>query len=120
MKRNEDCIRDIMLYLEENLTPHVKIKGRDLYPVLSCYTTDDIDESIRIILERKLVERKRDEDVSMRATRFERITDKGHDYLEVVRNDTVWNSLKEKFKGFLTPDHVVSIFQAFLKANNLL
>lgn len=120
MKRNEDCIRSIMIYLEENLTPSKKIKGMDLYSVLPIYSKEDIDESITIILERKLVEKKNEDKCSPRATNFARITDKGHDYLDVVRNDTIWNSLKEKFKGFLTPENVVPFFQAFLKSNGIL
>ena len=121
MKRTEDCIRDIMLYLEENLTPSKKIKGMDLHSIFSeDFSKEDIDESITIILERKLVEKKNEDKCSPRATNFSRITDKGHDYLDVVRNDTVWNSLKEKFKGLLTPEHIVPFFHAFLKANNLL
>lgn len=119
MKRNEDCIRAIMIYLEKNLSPSKKIKGRDIYNALKEFSTDDIDESINIILERKLIIKKNIDNVPPKAVYFSRITDKGHDYLEMVRNDNVWNSLKDKFKDFLMPENIISVFDLFLSSQGL-
>ena len=58
LKRNEDCIRSIMLYLEENLSAKKTLKGKELYAPLENFSKEDIDESIIIILERKLVSKK--------------------------------------------------------------
>ncbi len=120
MKRNEDCIRSIMLYLEENLSAKKTLKGKELYAPLENFSKEDIDESIIIILERKLVSKKNIDNVVPSNIHFLRITDKGHNYLEMVRSDTVWNSLKEKFKGFLMPENIIKVFELFLSSKGLL
>lgn len=120
MKRNEDCIRSIMMYLEENLSQNKSIKVMDLYCCLPEYSKEDVNESALIILERKLAEKKNMDSCSARTIKFSRITDKGHNYLDAIRDETVWKTLKDKFSGFLTPENIISMFQMILKSNGIL
>jgi hypothetical protein len=100
MKRDLDLLRDIMIYLEENLAPGENIQSTDI----SLYDGSDeeykkLSEHIKLLIEDGLIETSK----PMMMKGFAifmilRITSKGHDFLDALRNDTVWNNTKEKMK----------------------
>ncbi|MDD5159082.1 MAG: DUF2513 domain-containing protein [Sulfuricurvum sp.] len=100
MKRDLDLLRDIMIYLEENLAPGGNIQSNDI----SLYDGSDeeykkLSEHIKLLIEDGLIETSKP--VVMKGFAIFmifRITSKGHDFLDALRNDTVWNNTKEKMK----------------------
>jgi hypothetical protein len=100
MKRDLDLLRNIMIYLEENLAPGGNIQSTDI----SLYDGSDeeykkLSEHIKLLIEDGLIETSKPA-VMKGFTIFMilRITSKGHDFLDALRNDTVWNNTKEKMK----------------------
>lgn len=99
MKRDLDLLRDIMIYLEENLIPGGNIQSTDI----SLYDDSDeeykkLSEHIKLLIEDGLIEAKPIMVGGFAIFMILRITSKGHDFLDALRNDTVWNNTKEKMK----------------------
>lgn len=100
MKLNPDCIRDVLLYLEENLT----ISNRVFNPItlstlqnsLSKYSKEDVFYSVYNLRQIGFIEG-RFNDVSNMKMQFcdiENITYAGHQFLATVKPETIWNKTK--------------------------
>ena len=101
MKLNHDCIRKLLVYLEENL--EVKANGLPEGLKLSHIEDDDLSEFTQEDIyysARKLVEAKYIEVVSKeaapRAMIIKEISWNGHDYLDSIRDPKVWNEIKNR------------------------
>lgn len=103
---NHDCVRDLMLWLEDNQSMTSKgktnyIKMKRVYPLLcEKYTMDDLHTAAAYIFEKKLVTS--DSDITGKTPHwyvFAGFTTMGQDYLRAVRDNTIW----AKIKSLLAP-----------------
>lgn len=99
MKRDMDLIRYIMISLEEEM------KAGNIYFAdnidFTKFSNDIgkniINEHLMLLLENEFI------DASFTGSKFfpnafaiKRITNKGHDFIDALRNDNIWNKVKEK------------------------
>ena len=100
MKLNPDCIRDVLLYLEENLIienrTFIPINLKSLQEVILNYSEEDIFYSIYNLKQAKFIEGKFSDvkDNKMAICEIENITYLGHQFLETVRPEPIWNKTK--------------------------
>lgn len=106
MKLNHDCVRALLIFLEENL----EVKGNGTPDCLKLgHITDEgdlanyLEEDIYYAAS-KLVEAKFiipvNKDVSPKFLMIKEISWNGHDYLDSIRDSKVWSEVKDKTKGF--------------------
>lgn len=99
MKLNHDCIRDLMLFAEENLNMknYIRCSSLELPP----YNEDEIVYTAFKLIEAgylegnplKFLNGGRDATISS-------ITWQGHEFLDNIRDDGVWKNTKEKLNKF--------------------
>lgn len=107
MELKADCIRDILLYLEENLTLNIS-KGKfsiidleQLYNGLSeKYSKKDIWYSVYNLHQIRFIEGKISEAAGhkMFFCEIQNITWSGHQFLNNIRPLTIWEATKSKAK----------------------
>lgn len=100
MKLNPDCIRDILLYLEENL----KISENEFSSItfqkikcdLSNYSEDDIFYSIYNLKQIRYIEGNIKDvgEMKMYICEIQNITWNGHQFLNTIRPTSVWEATK--------------------------
>jgi len=100
---NNDCVRDLILWIEKTQT--VKANGkpdplhmRDAYSALPKYSREDIGTAASYLIEKKLIALSTGQSFPATAAKcfvITRITASGYDYLAAIRDDTVWNKIKE-------------------------
>lgn len=109
MKLNYDCIRDLLLCLEENLELSENVIRNEIeckYVTLNtvCSLMPDYSKSDIVYTALKLNEAEfitaeiDDNNSSVHAIRFESITYNGHQYLDSIRNSKIWEEVKNTFK----------------------
>ena len=94
MKLNYDCIRDVLLYLEENLELNNSIY---LENIKLDYSSDDIYYSVQKLEEISYINAriiKADGVAILDAIIFD-ITFYGHEFLNTIRPKTVWEKTKD-------------------------
>jgi len=103
MKRNLDVIREIMIYCEKTLKPGslliAKNIPKSLYEEIDPSMTEvEFMEHLNLLNESGLIEGK-----GMKVGggifveyMIQRITSSGYDFLDALRNDSVWKAVKEK------------------------
>jgi|SRR5690606_6844585 len=98
MKRDMELIRKILLFLEEDDKPfkwkHVVIEG---------YDSRIISHHLKILNEANLIEAKPIVATKDRENWMARsLTWEGHEFLDSIKNDTVWKKIKDgiKSKGY--------------------
>lgn len=128
MKRNLDVIRKIMIYCEETLKPgailHAKNMPKSLYKEIdSSMTEDEFIEHVVLLEECHLIEGKGLKLISGLYAEFMviRITSTGHDFLDALRNETVWSAVKEKVNlvGGVALSTMIDIAKDYIKKNLL-
>jgi hypothetical protein len=98
MKLNPDCMRDILLVMEdagylEELSPST------VYEALPDYAEDEINYSIIKLKEAGFIDAIiREYNNGLAILRLDDITYTGHQFLADVRSDNVWNDIKEVSK----------------------
>ena len=110
MKLNPECIRDVLLYLEENIRyicpKHALIKRNkiNMYKIakaLSDYSEEDVIYSIEKLYELKyiqIMDEQRDNQKYIVQCNVHSITAAGHEFLETVRPKSVWEETKVRLK----------------------
>ena len=102
MKLNPDCIRDVLLYLEENLV----IKDRNKLSVISLnqlkenlsqYDEDDIFYSVYNLYQIRYIDGRINDasDMKMFFCDINNITWNGHQFLNTIRPTSVWQATKK-------------------------
>ncbi|AJA48315.1 hypothetical protein CPAST_c22450 [Clostridium pasteurianum DSM 525 = ATCC 6013] len=97
MRLNNDCIRDILLYVEKNTTyEYPFIAAEDLISHLKDYDEDTVNYHITKVHQGGLIDvinyrNKVPLDVSF-------LSWKGHEYIDAIRDDKVWEKLKNSTK----------------------
>lgn len=100
MKLNRDCIRDVLLFLEENLTynncvdfPAIEISNYEREDLL--YTVDKLQEAQYLVGSKYKFK-----DDTLPNIRISAITWSGHQFLDNIRDDNVWNDTKRILSKF--------------------
>ena len=100
MKLNPECIRSIMLYLEENLTinPNLKINEISIFDLHGKikFPIEEITNTLLVLDDAGFIVCYWDEgDGAITALDVYRITYAGYQFLESVRPDTVWEKVQK-------------------------
>lgn len=94
MKRDMDLIRDILLALEKkpdisSTEKEEALPGVSLSPAVWYH--------MRLLLDAGLIKGRRSPEAGSPKICFERLTWAGHEFLDVIRNDSIWHRLKLDF-----------------------
>lgn len=99
MKLNHDCIRDLLLYLEENLNlgSFLNISSEFNEDELSSYSADDLIYTAQKLLEANYInaEVMHFMGTNIPSVRIRSITYQGHQFLDNIRDDGVWKETKK-------------------------
>lgn len=95
MKRNLDLIRMILLSIESSDSSRLYIEDLNL---LANYTHDEIAYQIRLLMDAEYIDAcERGQIGTLRKSyTIYRLTNSGHDYLDSVRDETIWINTKKK------------------------
>lgn len=110
MRLVPDAIRDILLYIEQNQTAQYDCTGIfEVKPMSSKfildelrtsrhYTREEAEYSLRVLYNENILYGKHSIGKNNRIINLtiEGITYNGHQFLDSIRNDTIWNKVKEK------------------------
>ncbi len=111
MKLNHDYVRDILLYIEENLdyedkdseTPyrHKIITDSELMTddIFKKHNKQELSNALELMIKKDYIEVTDDSNISngvMYIAKIIGLTWKGHELLDNVRDNTVWNAVKKK------------------------
>ncbi|HJB15232.1 MAG TPA: DUF2513 domain-containing protein [Candidatus Blautia excrementipullorum] len=98
MKLNPDCIRDILIIMEDQ--PFKKqMDFDDLVPLLPSYSSDDIEYTCLKLKEAGFIHAITTSDFTGETVvTLLDITYTGHQFLNDIRSDTIWNNVKEVSK----------------------
>ena len=95
MKLNPDCVRDILIVMEEQ--PFNKqLTFEDIVPLLPAYEPDEIEYSCLKLKESGFMHAITASDLQgENVVSLVDITYSGHQFLNDIRSDSVWNNVKE-------------------------
>lgn len=94
MRLNHECVRDTMLYLEENLQLNDTILSSNLK--IKDYSNNDITYSVKMLLEAGLIQANSLSADNMLIYLVSSLTWEGHQYLDNIRDNSVWKIVKSK------------------------
>lgn len=94
MKLNPDCVRDILLYVEECTDYHVAccISPKSLKPPLDSYPSNVVMYHVEQCIMSNYFS-KSSVDISNNVT-IKGLSPVGHQFIDNVRSDTIWNDVK--------------------------
>lgn len=96
MRRDMDLCRMILFYIEENYSA-----GNRLINIsLNGYTSSEIYEHCKLLYEAGLIQEFNDISTTMgeRQCMVGNLSNKGYDFLDSIRQDTIWNKTKSTIK----------------------
>lgn len=99
MKLNPECIRDIMFYLEENLTMNSDLEINEIsvfdLPEKLNYSIEEIANTLLVLDDANFIVCYRNNgDDAIAALDIYRITYTGYQFLESIRPDSVWKKVQ--------------------------
>lgn len=99
MKLNPECIRDIMFYLEENLTMNSDLEINEIsvfdLPEKFNYSIEEIANTLLVLDDANFIVCYRNNgDDAIVALDIYRITYTGYQFLESIRPDSVWKKVQ--------------------------
>ncbi len=99
MKLNIDCVRDVLLELESFPMGSCSIESFE--NSISKYGRDDVTYTLMKLIEARYINAKYQRSITgdIRFMDFYDMTFQGHEFLEKIRSDTVWN---QKLKPVFT------------------
>lgn len=98
MKLNPDCIRDVLITMENQPFNH-QTDFDDFVPLLPSYSSDDIEYTCLKLKEAGFIRAVTSSDCEGDiVVSLVDITYSGHQFLNDIRSDTVWNNVKEVSK----------------------
>lgn len=113
MKLNYDCIRDILLTIEEilNRKDELILANFKFYKKLSKYNEDEIQyNALKLLQEEYVTGLKISGNNTTTVLRLTDLTWSGHELLSDIRSETVFNQTKEKIIKSVGPTSL-TIFQ---------
>lgn len=119
MIRDWETIRAILIRLEESSTPNTVVNMKDFEGI----EEQAVAYNMRLLRDADCIEANIHEtstgDNLIGAANARRLTPKGHDLLDSIRNESVWGQIKDKFqsKGLdMTIDMVVSVSKRIMES----
>lgn len=113
MKRDLDLIRDILIFIEGNAGFNQNL-GLQNFEVLD-KPLDEIAYQLRLLDDVCFIECKEIKAIGYYDCLVQRMTMQGHEYLDSVRNETVWSKTKEKL-NIVGGSASLSVIQALATA----
>jgi hypothetical protein len=100
MKLNHECVRDLLLYLEDNLLFTSRLCANNLE--IAPYESADIIYAAARLSEAKFIETSQTTYSldTMPTIHIQSLTWDGHKFLDNIRDDNVWNSTKSVIAQF--------------------
>ncbi len=92
MKLNQDCIRDLLLYLEDNLSYKNDININSLK--LNNYTEEELVYTTERLMEANFLSCLTAKGFDIPVIIARNITYNGHEFLDNIRDDKVWKETK--------------------------
>lgn len=94
MKLDHDCIRDLMLYFEENLTLNSEILVRKIKDLN--YDEDILTYTTEKLIEAEYIKAYIDDDLAFDSVSYAvtSITFAGHSFLDTIRDNGIWSKTK--------------------------
>ena len=97
MKLNQDCLRDVLLQVEEaGLAEH--ISEETLHAKLPQYTEDEICYACYMLGDAGYLEIQKRQYIRKASVEVRGMTYKGHGFLDQIREVTVWEKVKARAK----------------------
>ena len=96
MKLNHDCVRDTMLYLENNLELNERTESYFIASKLNSFEIDDVIYSIRKLVEADYISANPISTIDGPSYIISALTWQGHQFLDNVREPDVWSKAKSK------------------------
>lgn len=95
MKRDWDMIRKILTQLEEHSSSEGCVRLSDF----SENEAASIAYNMELLIEAKIVNGQMSEEITLEPQDFfaERLTWEGHEFLDSIRNDSIWEKTKREF-----------------------
>ncbi len=119
MKINNECARKVLIEVE-NISYGETLSVAKLQERLSEYSIETVLDIVTIFNRERylnIVDKlSYDNTDVLRDHKIKCLTEKGYKTLDLIRNDDVWNLLKEKLKNFEN----ISIFSLFDMANKII
>ena len=119
MTRNWEIIREVLLRLESTNTPNAYVNANSF----DGQPEQEVAYNMRLLSEAGYIEARimnsNSGDGKINAAQALRLTNAGHDLLDTMRNESVWNKVKEKFASNgidMTFDLVVSVGKKIFEA----
>lgn len=113
MKLNYDCIRDILLTVEasDSSSANILLESKDDYKLLSKYSKDELQyNALKLRSEDYIVALKYSGSNITKIIYIDDLTWSGHELLNDIRSDTVYNAAKDKVKNTVGTVSI-SVFQ---------
>jgi len=93
MKLNNDCVRDILLYLENTLDYDVFVDINDIQNNINKYNEKEVRYTMDKLIEVELIVGEySDSEIEF----IHEITFRGHQYLENIKDDKIWKLVKKE------------------------
>lgn len=121
MKRDLDLIREIMLVLEEHMEYGKNFQSATLFEIMEeeSLIIEKLSYHVGLLVESGLIKAKEHKYQSGEPTDYliNTITSQGHDFIDIIRQDTTWNNIKEKAYsiGGSTLSVLIDIGKEYLK-----
>ena len=119
MTRNWEIIREILLRLESTNTPNAYVNANSFDGL----PEQEVAYNMRLLSDAGCIEARimdsSSGDGKINAALALRLKNAGHDLLDTMRNESVWNKVKEKFTSSgidMTIDLVVSVGKKIVEA----
>ncbi|HBF7094573.1 TPA: DUF2513 domain-containing protein [Clostridioides difficile] len=107
MVTNQDCIRDILLFIESNTTPISPVLQFDTILDNLKYDESTIIHHINLIYQNSLVDDVNYGDDTV--LEVMQLSLKGYQYLDEIRDSTKWNKIKSSTSSFLNMSLPIAI-----------
>ena len=95
MKLNLDCVKDVMKFLEDNLTGNNTFVPNQIYESLEKYSYEDIEYTVKSLLNERWIDGIVQEIGDLYIVKA--ITPDGHNYLNVIKDEPTYKIIKKHF-----------------------
>lgn len=97
MRLNPDCMRDVLLVAEEHVPLNGSLSMGNLLSLLPSYSKDELTYTCLKLNEGNLLNiLKMNSDNATSVANISDITYEGHQFLENIRNQSTWETVKQK------------------------
>lgn len=99
MKLNYDCVREVLLYIEENLQYGQILYSSDIE--LENYEYEDVQYTIDLLADSAYIKANKLQALGPTLPSFHiySLTMQGHELLDNIRDNSVWKKIKKKVSG---------------------